>query len=135
MTTSPNFAATPRNASALSGTTIETNLQAPTQPITVFTAGASGSRIDEIRVNAVHTNLLPVTLAGMIYIFEYDGTNYNLIDTLPVTAITASTTVAPFQVVKPFNNLIIPSGHSIRCAISVAPTTGQFKYNIVGGDF
>lgn len=49
----------------------------------VYTAGASGSRIDRVVLTATGT-----TTAGMIRLFIYDGTNNRLIREIPVTAVT-----------------------------------------------
>jgi hypothetical protein len=126
MATSPNFAATVRAAAgALS--TADTSRTAPTTVVTIFTAGASGSRIDEVNVIATGT-----TTAGVVRLWLYTGSVYYLIEEVLVTAITPSTTVATFNTTLTFNNFMLPTGHSLR-----ATTNNSEGFNVVafGGDF
>src|SRR5665213_2705848 len=120
MAQTPAYAATVNNGSGLL-VTAETDLQAPAQTQTIVTAGASGSKFEEIVVQASKSgSLIASTVAGLVYIFLYDGSTYRLFDTIVVTAVTASTTVAPFRLSKVYNNLVLKSGWSIRCSQSIA---------------
>lgn len=56
------------------------------------TAGSDGAYIERVEVKATVT-----TTAGMIRLYESDGTNTRLIDEVAVAAITPSATVAAFQ--------------------------------------
>lgn len=126
MATTPNFASTVRAAAgALS--TADTSRTAPTTVVTIFTAGASGSRIDEVNVIATGT-----TTAGVVRLWLYTGSVYYLIEEVLVTAITPSTTVASFSTTLTFNNFMLPSGHSLR-----ATTNNSEGFNVIafGGDF
>jgi hypothetical protein len=135
MAASPAYAATVHNGSALL-TTAETNLEVPTQAVSVFVAGASGSKIEEIDAIAVATTLAPATVAGLIYLFLYDGTTYHLRATMPITAVTASATVAPWTATPVvFNNLWLKSGWTLFASISAAPTTGAIKIHAFGADY
>jgi hypothetical protein len=119
MSTSAQYASTPKVGSAVL-TTADNSLTAPTTVGTVFTAGASGSRIDYIEAIGLST-----TLASIINLFIYDGTNYFLWQQVPVTAITTSTTGASFVANLSSNNnanampLVIPTGYSLRASITV----------------
>lgn len=126
MATSPNFAATVRlSAGALS--TADTSRTSPTNVVTIFTAGSNGSRIDEVDITATGT-----TTAGVVRLFIYTGTTYYLLQEVLVTAITPSTTVATFTSTLTFNNLMLPSGHSLR-----ATTNNSESFHVIafGGDF
>jgi hypothetical protein len=135
MATDPAFASTVNNGTALIGATAETNLQVAAQTVTVITAGASGTKIEEIVVEATTTSLTPTTVAGLVYIFLYDGATYHLYDTLAVTAVTASTTVAPFRTSKTYTNLFIKTGWSLRASQSIAGNVSLLKVSAFGADF
>ena len=100
---------------------------------TVFTAGANGSRIDMIDLQATAT-----TTAGMIRLFVHNGTNAILIGELPVTAVTPSGTLPAWSAQLNTNTMTqllpitIPTGWSLR-----ASTNNAEAFNIVafGGDF
>jgi hypothetical protein len=133
MSTSAQYASTPKIGSALL-TTADTSLTAPTTVGTVFTAGASGSRIDYIDVQGVAT-----TVAGLVNLFIFDGTNYFLYTQVPIQAITSSTTAAAFISVLSSNgnaNILpinLPTGYSLRATTSVAQT--GIRVTALGGDY
>jgi len=91
MSTSAQYASTPKVGSA-NLTTADTSLTAPTTVSTILTAGASGTRIDYIEVQGVAT-----TVAGLVNLFIYDGTNYILWQQVPVNVVTSSTTETPTE--------------------------------------
>jgi hypothetical protein len=93
----------------------------------VFTAGASGSRIDEINIVSTGT-----TTAGVVRLWVYTGSVYYLLSETLVTATTPSTAQAVFSSVSTYNNLMLPSGYSIR-----ATTNNSESFNVIafGGDF
>jgi hypothetical protein len=133
MTTTAQYASIPKVGSALL-TTADTSLTAPTTVGTVFTAGSSGSRIDYIDIQGVAT-----TVAGLINLFIFDGTNYFLWQQIPVQAITSSTTAPAFTAVLSSNSnanvmpLSIPTGFSLRATTSTAQT--GIRVIAYGGDF
>jgi hypothetical protein len=126
MATDPAFSVTPKTGVAAL-TAAETNLQVPTQAVKVYDGAANGSQVLEIVVEAVSTGLTPTTVAGLVYIFTYDGTNYTLRDTIPVTAVAASTTLAPFRASRIYSNLMLGSTEHLYASQSVVPTTGQLR--------
>lgn len=101
--------------------------------VNVLTAGAGGSRVEAITIQATG----PTTL-GMIRLFVFDGTNINLIGEVPVAGITPSATQPAFSRNLTTANLsdllplILPSGHALR-----ASTNNAEAFNVVasGGDF
>lgn len=133
MATSAQYASTPVFGSATL-TTADTSLTAPTTVGTVLTAGASGTRIDYIEVQGVAT-----TVAGLINLFVFDGSNYILWSQVPVQAVTSGVTAPAFQSVLSSNGnanimpLIIPAGHSLRVTTSVNQT--GIRVNAYGGNF
>lgn len=97
---------------------------------TVFTAGASGSRITRIKVKATVT-----TTAGMVRLYIHDGANYFLFKEINVTALTPSATVAAFLYeIALFGEaaIVLPTGYSLR-----ASTHNAENFNVIaeGGDY
>lgn len=133
MATDPSFAATINNGSALLGN-VETNTQVPTTSSVIVTAGASGTKIDEIVVEASQTSLVATTVAGLVYLYLYDGTTYHLFDTIAVTAITASATTAPFRLARMYVNLVLKTGWSLRASQSQASNASILKCHAFGAD-
>ena len=130
MAASPAFAATPRcGVGQIS--TANTARDGTGTVGTIFTAGASGSRIENIRIQAGGT-----TTAGVVRIFIYDGSNYRLFKEQLVTAITPSTTVEAFSVTLDYSAngacILLPTGYSIRVSTNNAET---FNVAVFGGDF
>lgn len=133
MATSAQYAATPKIGSATL-TTADTSLTAPTTVGTVLTAGASGTRIDYIDIQGVAT-----TTACLVNLFIYDGSTYILWTQVPVIAVTSSTTAPAFVATLSSNvnanimPLILPTGYSLRAAVSVTQT--GVRVTAQGGDF
>ena len=127
MSTSAQYAATPRTAVA-QVTTANTARDGTGTLATVFTAGASGSRIDDLAIVAAAT-----TTAGMVRLFLHDGTNARLWKEIAVSAVTPSATVAVFSSALNSQALILQSGWSLRASTHNAET-----FNVLvtrAGDF
>lgn len=133
MATDPSFAATINNGCALLGN-VETNTQVPTTSSVIITAGATGTKIDEIVVQASQTSLVATTVAGLVYLYLYDGATYHLFDTIAVTAITASATTAPFRLARSYANLVLKTGWSLRASQSQASNASILKCHAFGAD-
>lgn len=133
MSTSAQYASTPRIGSAVL-TTADTSLTAPTTVGTVLTAGSSGTRVDYIEIMGTAT-----TVASLINLFIYDGTNYILWQQVPVTAITTGATTPSYVANLSSNTnanimpLVLPTGYSLRATTTVTQTSVRVTAN--GGDF
>jgi hypothetical protein len=133
MATSAQYASTPVFGS-VNLTAADTSLTAPVTIGSILTAGASGTRIDYIEIQGVAT-----TVAGLVNLFVYDGTNYILWQQVPVQAVTSSTTAPAFTVALSSNGnanimpLNLPTGYSLRAAISVAQTC--LRITAYGGNY
>ena len=127
MATTPSFASTVRVGLGTLATADTARTGTPTNVVTVFTAGSSGSRIDEINIIATAT-----TTAGVVRLWIYNGTTYYLFEEILVSAVTPSTTVATYNTTLTFNNFMLPTGHSLR-----ATTNNSEGFNVIafGGDF
>ena len=132
MSTTANYASTPK-CGVGQVSVANTDRDGTGTIVTVFSAGASGSRIDAIDLKAVGT-----TTAGMIRLFIHDGTNARLLTEVPVTAITPSGTLPSWEAQLNTNTmtqvlpLVLPTGHSLRAATNNAET---FNLLAFGGDF
>jgi hypothetical protein len=127
MATTPNFASTVKVGLGTLATADTARTGTPTNVVTIFTAGSSGSRIDEISIIATAT-----TTAGVVRLWIFNGTTYYLFEEILVSAITPSTSVATFNTTLTFNNFMLPTGHSLR-----ATTNNSEGFNVIafGGDF
>jgi hypothetical protein len=125
MASSPQYVGTPKSPSALISTA-NTNRDGTTGTYgTVMTAGASGSRVDTVRVQATAT-----TTAGMIRFFI--GTA--LIKELPVLAITPSATTPAWAADVEFENgLILEAAAVLKVSTNNAEDFAVTLTN--GGDF
>lgn len=134
MATDPQFAAIPALGAALLGNA-ETDLQVPTTTSTILTSAANGTKIEEIVVEASKSgSLVATTVAGLVYVFLYDGSNYRLFDSITVTANTASSTASPFRLSRTYSNLVLKSGWSLRCSQSIAGNASILVVVAMGGD-
>jgi hypothetical protein len=128
MSVDPVFASTPNVGAAQVSATADTSLIATTTYVTPFTAGASGSKVEEIVFQGVGT-----TLAGVVRVFIYDGSAVHLIWEEAVTAVTSSTTAATYRTARQFDNLILEAGWTLRVTSAVA--NQLVAVNVFAGDF
>lgn len=126
MATEPNFASNVK-AWAVSIASADASRTSPSSFGTLVTAGANGSRIDEITVTAAGNST-----ANMVRVFLHNGSAYFLLQEVQVFATTASTSVPSYTVTLTFNSLVIPSGWSIRVTTNNAET---YHVTAFGGDF
>lgn len=127
MSTAAQYASTARTEVA-QVSAANTNRDGTGTIATVFAAGASGSRIDDIAIIATGT-----TTAGMVRLYLHDGTNARLWREVAVSAITPSATVSPFSSVLGNLALVLQTGWSLRASTEKAET-----FNVLvtrAGDF
>lgn len=125
MAASPQFASGPKLGIAVVSTA-NTNLNGSGTVVTVCVAGANGTKINEITVQAAGT-----ATAGIIRLFVFDGTTNYLFDEIPVSAAIPSTNAAAYRTYKTYDNFVLPSGYSLRASTSNAET---FNIMAWGGD-
>jgi hypothetical protein len=127
MAVQAQYASTARAASA-QVSTANTNRDGTGTIVTVFTAGASGSRIDDISIDATGT-----TTTGVVRLFLHDGTNARLWREVLVSAVTPSTSQAVWSMDMTNLALLLPNGWSLRASTHNAET-----FNVLvtrAGDF
>jgi hypothetical protein len=116
MAATPQFASTPKiGIGALS--TSNTNTNGSGTLVTILTAGSSGTKINEILVQAYGT-----VTAGMVRIFVFDGTTNYLFDEFPITATIPSSSSAAYRSAKVYDNLVLPSGYTLKASTSNSET-------------
>lgn len=136
MAVAPNYSSTPKIGIAQIATANAARDGTGTMG-TVFTAGANGSRIDTIEVQAT-----AATTAGMVRLFIHDGTAARLFAEVPVSIQTPSSTATAWSATysSQAGNLagatvmpiILPTGYSLRAATNNAEA---FNVLAFGGDF
>lgn len=128
--TSPIFGLTPviwKNTVS----TANTNRDGTGTIATIGSAGANGTRIEEIVVKATGD-----PADSVVTIFLYDGSTYFLYDEFDIgDPAAASTTVAGYREPRSYRNLVLPSGWSLRAAITVALTSGVINVFAFGSDY
>lgn len=130
MSATPGFAATP-HVDADSVSTANTNRDGTGTIATIFTAAASGSKIEEIVVKADGD---PADCTIVFYL--HDGSAYHVYDEWDIANPAAgSATVASYREARTYDNLLLPNGWSLRASITAAPTSGVVQVIASGGDF
>lgn len=124
LTATPAFAVTPK-IGAVTVSTANTNRDGTGTIATVFTAGSAGSKINEVVIQATGD-----PADSIVTLFLYDGATYFLFDEIDVgNPAAASTTVSGDRRSRKYDNLVLPTGWSLRAAITVALTSGV--YNVI----
>ena len=129
MAASPAFISTPR-IGRLSLSTVNTATDG-TGTISDLIVGASaGTRILSVNVQGTAT-----TVASLVNLFLYDGTQWDLFDQVTISATTGSNTAKSYRLVTAYTDLVLPSATwKLGATITVAPTTGTVRVAAFGGD-
>jgi hypothetical protein len=130
MSAEPAFAALPRCAVG-QVSAADTNRDGSGTLATILSAGAAGSRVERVRIQAAGT-----TTAGVVRLYIHDGSNARLIKEVMVTAITPSALVEAFSADVDFSGpdqvLVLPTGYSLQVSTHNAETFNCFAF---GGDY
>lgn len=130
MATDPIFAATVNVGSGLTPATADTSRTAPSNSTTVFTAGASGSKVESITVQGVGT-----TVAGVVCLFSVIGGVFRLIDEFTIAAVVPSTTVPAHREVRNYDNLVMLTGATLAITTQIAGNQSLVRVTAFGADF
>jgi hypothetical protein len=129
MATNPAFISTARIGRA-SLSTANTATDGTGTITDLITGVAAGTRVLEIVTQGTAT-----TVAALVNLFLWDGTNWDLFDQITIAAATGSNTVKGNRVSTTYQNLVLPNSTAkIGCTISVAPTSGTVRVTALGGD-
>lgn len=128
------YAATPR-ASAVLVSTANANRDGTGTIATVFTAGANGSRVDDVSIKATGT-----TTAGMIRFYRSldNGSTWKLLREVQVTAITPSGSAPSFEAVLTDLAWMFAAGSGGTANLLGASTQNGENFHVCvnrGGDF
>lgn len=132
MATSPQFISVPRVGLAVVSVA-NANRDGSGTIVSALTAGANGTRINEVVLQAtgdpadsvVTMFIDPTGSAGWSIYHEFDIGN-------PAAG---STTVPAYRLVQAFSDLVIPADAKVGFAVTVAPTTGVINCWVFAGDF
>ena len=130
MAVAPTYAATPTIGFG-SISTANTNRDGTGTIVDVLTGGSSGTKINEIALQATGD-----PADSIVTLFLYNGTTYLLFDEVDLgNPAAASTTVAGYRTVKLYDNLVLPSSSwKLAAAITVALTSGAINVFALGAD-
>ena len=129
MAASPSFISTPR-IGRLSLSTANTATDGTGTINDLIVGVAAGTRVLSVNVQGTAT-----TVAGLVNLFLWDGTQWDLFDQVTITATTGSNTVKGYRLVTAYTDLVLPSAsYKLGATISVAPTTGTVRVSAWGGD-
>lgn len=129
MTATPVFTQTPKHKFGRIAAA-NTGLDGSGSLVSLFTAGANGSKINAITVQCEATSA-----AGYVTIFvdtAGDGT-FRLIETFLIPAVTMSTTVQPWRATRHYDDWVLTAGDVMKCAKTVG--TDATLVHVDYGDF
>ena len=129
MANNPSFISTPRiGRCSLSTANTATD---GTGTITDLVVGvAAGTRVLSVVVQGTAT-----VATGLVNLFLYDGTNWDLYDQITLTSTVGSTTVKSYRLATSYSDLVLPSATAkLGATITVAPTSGTVRVFAFGGD-
>ena len=129
MATSPAFISTPR-IGRLSLSTANTATDGTGTINDLIVGVAAGTRVLSVNVQGTAT-----TVASLVNLFLWDGTQWDLFDQITISATTGSTTAKGYRLVTAYTDLVLPSATwKLGATITVAPTTGTVRVAAFGGD-
>lgn len=101
--------------------TSRANITGTTGLVKLKDVTANGTKIYEIRWKAKATST-----AGSLCLWRYDGTTSYLFDEMPISGVTASTTVASESGRMTFDNLALKSTEALYVSVTVANDLSVF---------
>ena len=129
MAASPAFISAPR-IGRLSLSTANTATDGTGTINDLIVGVAAGTRVLSVNVQGTAT-----TVAALVNLFLWDGTQWDLFDQFTISATTGSNTTKAYRLVTAYTDLVLPStSYKLGATISVAPTTGTVRVSAWGGD-
>lgn len=133
MATDPSFAV-PKTWAGVTTTADTAFTTAPTNYLTLVTAGTSGSKIDQIRIQQLVTATICVCNFWL-----YDGTNNRIFESTILNGGTVTTSAGAVPIDFYYENLTVPNIASTAWQLRVTVTlaAGAAAYNVIafGGDY
>jgi hypothetical protein len=129
MAASPAFISTPR-IGRVSLSTANTATDGTGTISDLIVGVSAGTRILSVNVHGTAT-----TVASLVNLFLFDGTNWDLFDQITISATTGSNTAKAYRLVTAYTDLVLPSASwKLGATLTVAPTTGTVRVAAFGGD-
>lgn len=129
MAANPSFISTPR-IGRCSLSTANTATDGTGTITDLITGVSAGTRVLSINVQGTAT-----TVAALVNLFLWDGTQWDLFDQITISATTGSNTTKAYRLVTAYTDLVLPSATwKLGATITVAPTTGTVRVAAFGGD-
>jgi hypothetical protein len=129
--TTPIFPLTPivgiGTLTSATAITSRANITGTTGLVQLTATSTNGTRVDAITVKGKGT-----TVASILSVWIYNGTTSFLYDEFDVTAITASTTVDSFVLIKTYNNLTLPPTYQLYISEQVQTDLNVYAF---GGQY
>jgi hypothetical protein len=97
----------------------------------------NGKQINSITVKNTGTSVSTVNAAQLVLIYQYDNNSkYWLVDEIPITSVTPSTTAPSFYTQIFYSGWVIPASHLLYACTTVTTTVGGtgFIVSCRGGD-
>ena len=116
VTATPIFTQTPKNKFAnITAATTDYTGATTTNIVTLLTAGANGAKVFEIVVTVPVTS---VAAHAQVFVDDAGAGTLRLFQTIPVTAVTVSTTVAPYRARATFDNFVLSASSVVKAGVS-----------------
>jgi hypothetical protein len=129
MAASPAFISVPR-IGRCSLSTANTATDGTGTITDLITGVAAGTRVLSINVQGTVQ-----TVASLVNIFLFDGTQWDLFDQVTITATTGSNTVKGYRLVTAYTDLVLPTASwKLGATLTVVPTSGTVRVSAFGGD-
>jgi hypothetical protein len=129
MATSPAFISVPR-IGRCSLSTANTATDGTGTITDLITGVAAGTRVLSINVQGTVQ-----TVASLVNIFLFDGTQWDLFDQVTITATTGTNTVKGYRLVTAYTDLVLPTASwKLGATLTVVPTSGTVRVLAFGGD-
>lgn len=129
MAASPAFISTPR-IGRCSLSTANTATDGTGTITDLITGVSAGTRVLSVNVQGTAT-----TVAALVNLFLWDGTQWDLFDQITISATTGSNTAKAYRLVTAYTDLVLPSAsYKLGATITVQPTSGTVRVTAFGGD-
>ena len=129
MAANPAFVSTPR-IGRVSLSTANTATDGTGTINDLITGVSAGTRVLSVNVQGTAT-----TVAALVNIFLWDGTQWDLFDQITISATTGSNTAKAYRLVTAYTDLVLPSAsYKLGATITVQPTSGTVRVTAFGGD-
>lgn len=131
MSTQAAFASIPKYKSGTVPATLDTSTTAPSNTTVIFSAGSSGTKVNQIRV----VYLATTSADTVVNVWLKTSSTYTLWEPITVPAGTLSTTKTPISLDFYYDNLDIASGDSMEVSVTTAPGQSNLRVTALIADY